>query len=122
MGPGKELPEFSGIGVVRCVFSWYVENEVGHVVNPVIEVAEGEQDGEEGCLSIPGLCHPSRRAAYVRAGGRSGRGADLVEGEGLMARCIQHEIDHLDGHLFIDRLSGAVGKQAMRDLRESVVR
>ncbi|HEY1343766.1 MAG TPA: peptide deformylase, partial [Streptosporangiaceae bacterium] len=52
------------------------------------------------------------------------RGADrlgqpvVVEGEGLLARCIQHEVDHLDGRLFIDRLSGSMRKQAMRDLRE----
>jgi peptide deformylase len=109
------------IGVVRRVFSWYIDGEVGHLVNPVIEVAEGEQDGDEGCLSIPGLFYPCARAEFVRARGFDRNGdAIVVEGEGLMARCIQHEVDHLDGRLFIDRLSGAVRKQAMRDVRQLV--
>ena len=107
------------IGVIRRVFSWHIDGEVGHIVNPVIEVAEGQQDGEEGCLSIPGLSYPCPRSAYVRARGFNRHGdAVVVEGEGLMARCIQHEVDHLDGLLFIDRLSGDVRRQALRDLRQ----
>jgi peptide deformylase len=109
------------IGVVRRVFSWNIAGEVGHLVNPVIEAEEGEQydDGEEGCLSIPGLFYPCPRAEFVRARGFNVEGeAVVVEGHGLMARCIQHEVDHLDGRLFIDRLSGAVRKHAMRYLRQ----
>jgi peptide deformylase len=108
------------IGVVRRVFSWNIDGEVGHLVNPVIEAEEGQQDdGDEGCLSIPGLFYPCSRAEFVRVRGLDLHGETVVvEGNGLMARCIQHEVDHLNGRLFIDRLSGAVRKEAMRDLRQ----
>jgi peptide deformylase len=119
--PGRAGLAANQIGVVRRVFSWHIDGEVGHLVNPVIEAEEGEQDddSEEGCLSIPGLFYPCPRAEFVRARGFNQHGeAVVVEGRGLMARCIQHEVDHLNGRLFIDRLSGAVRKQAMRDLRQ----
>jgi peptide deformylase len=119
--PGRAGLAANQIGVVRRVFSWHIDGEVGHLVNPVIETEEGEQDddGEEGCLSIPGLFYPCPRAEFVRARGFDQHGETVVvEGHGLMARCIQHEMDHLNGRLFIDRLSGAVRKQAMRDLRQ----
>ncbi len=118
--PGRAGLAANQIGVVRRVFSWHVDGEVGHLVNPVIEAEEGEQDddSEEGCLSIPGLFYPCPRAEFVRVRGLNQHGeAVMVEGHGLMARCIQHEVDHLNGRLFIDRLAGAVRKQAMRDLR-----
>ncbi len=118
--PGRAGLAANQIGVVRRVFSWNIDGEVGHLVNPVIEAEEGDQeDGEEGCLSIPGLFYPCPRAEFVRARGFNHHGeAVVVEGHGLMARCIQHEVDHLNGRLFIDRLSGAVRKQAMQDLRQ----
>jgi peptide deformylase len=119
--PGRAGLAANQIGVVRRVFSWHIDGEVGHLVNPVIEVEEGRQDdeGEEGCLSIPGLFYPCLRAEFVKARGFNQHGeAVVVEGHGLMARCIQHEVDHLNGRLFIDRLSGAVREQAMRDLRQ----
>jgi peptide deformylase len=118
--PGRAGLAANQIGVVRRAFSWHIDGEVGHLVNPVIEAEEGEQDddAEEGCLSIPGLSYPCRRAEFVRVRGFNQHGdAVVVEGCGLMARCIQHEVDHLNGRLFIDRLTGAVHKQAMRDLR-----
>lgn len=120
-GPGRAGLAANQIGVVRRVFSWHIGGEVGHLVNPVIEAEEGEQDnaGEEGCLSIPGLFYPCPRAEFVRARGFDKHGeVVVVEGHGLMARCIQHEVDHLNGRLFIDRLSGALRKQAMGDLRQ----
>jgi peptide deformylase len=118
--PGRAGLAANQIGVVRRVFSWHVDGEVGHLVNPVIEAEEGEQDdGEEGCLSIPGLFYPCPRSEFVRVRGFDQRGeAVVIEGYGFMARCIQHEVDHLNGRLFIDRLSGAVRKQALRDLRQ----
>ena len=119
--PGRAGLAANQIGIVRRVFSWNVDGEVGHLINPVIEAAEGEQEGEEGCLSLPGLFYPSLRADFVRVRGFDRRGKEVViEGEELMARCIQHEVDHLDGRLFIDRLSGAVRKQAMREVRHLV--
>jgi peptide deformylase len=118
--PGRAGLAANQIGVVRRVFSWHVDGEVGHLVNPVIEAEEGEQDddSEEGCLSIPGLFYPCPRAEFVRVRGFNQHGETvMLEGHGFMARCIQHEVDHLNGRLFIDRLAGAVRKQAMRDLR-----
>ena len=74
------------------------------------------------CLSLPGLWYPVRRARYARVRGVDRLGQPVVvEGEGLLARCIQHEVDHLNGQLFVDRLSGSVRKQAMRDLREMYI-
>ncbi len=117
--PGRAGLAANQIGVSRRVFSYNVDGLLGHVVNPVIEVAEGEQEDDEGCLSIPGLWYPLRRAQYAKVTGFDRSGQPVVlEGEGLLARCIQHEVDHLNGRLFVDRLSGSVRKQAMRDLRE----
>jgi len=118
--PGRAGLAANQIGVSRRAFAYNVDGQVGYVINPVVEAIEGEQEGEEGCLSIPELWYPLRRAQYARV-----RGVDrlrqpiVIEGEGLLARCIQHEVDHLNGRLFVDRLSGSVRKQAMRDLRES---
>jgi peptide deformylase len=122
--PGRAGLAANQIGVVRRAFSWYIDGQVGHLVNPVIEAAEGAQGDveEEGCLSIPGLSYPCPRAEFVRVRGFNQFGETVVvEGEGLMARCLQHEVDHLDGRLFIDRLSGSIRKQAMRDLRQLIV-
>ena len=117
--PGRAGLAANQIGVVRRVFSWNIDGEVGHIVNPAIEVEEGEQDDEEGCLSIPGIYYPCQRAEFVRARGFDRHGDEVVvEGHGLMARCIQHEVDHLNGHLFIDRLTGPVRQQAMREVRQ----
>ena len=91
-------------------------------MNPVIEAVEGEQEEDEGCLSLPGLWYPVRRAQYARVRGVNRLGQPVVvEGEGLLARCIQHGVYHLNGQLFVDRLSGSVRKHAMRDLRESYI-
>lgn len=108
------------IGVSLRAFSWNIDGEIGYILNPVIvEMSSDEfQDGDEGCLSVPGLWFPTERAWYARA-----EGTDLdckkvvVEGEELMARCIQHECDHLDGMLYIDRLDRANRKKAMRAIR-----
>jgi peptide deformylase len=120
--PGRAGLAANQIGVSRRAFAYNVDGQVGYVVNPVIEAIEGEQEGDEGCLSVPELWYPLRRAGYARV-----RGVDrlrqpiVIEGEGLLARCIQHEVDHLNGRLFIDRLAGSVRKQAMRDLRERYI-
>lgn len=120
--PGRAGLAANQIGVSRRVFSYNVDGQVGHVVNPVIEATEGEQEDDEGCLSIPGLWYPLRRAKYAKVSGVDRSGQPVVlEGEGLLARCIQHEVDHLDGRLFVDRLSGAARRQAMRDLRERYI-
>jgi peptide deformylase len=120
--PGRAGLAANQIGVSRRVFAYDIDGQLRHVVNPVIEATEGEQEDEEGCLSIPGLWYPLTRAQYARVRGVDRTGQPVViEGEGLLARCIQHEVDHLNGRLFVDRLSGTVRKQAMRDLREKYI-
>jgi len=108
------------IGVNLRAFSYNIEDEVGCVLNPrIVELSEEHQDGDEGCLSVPGLWFPTRRAEFARVVGMNARGEEImVEGTGLMARCLQHEVDHLDGKLFLDRLDGAVRKKAMQAVRD----
>ena len=81
------------------------EDETGYVVNPVVEViGDGTQTGAEGCLSVPGVSVPTVRGARARVQGQDARGEPVTyEGEGLVARCFQHEVDHLDGMLYVDR-------------------
>ncbi len=109
------------IGVSLRAFSWNIDGEIGYVLNPrLVELSEDEyQDGDEGCLSVPGLWYPTERAWYARAEGTDLDGRKVVvEGEELMGRCIQHECDHLDGHLYLDRLSRRHRVEAMRELRK----
>ncbi|MEL7974602.1 peptide deformylase [Isoptericola sp. F-RaC21] len=108
------------IGVNLRAFSWNVDDEIGYVLNPrIVELSDETQDGDEGCLSVPGLWYPTTRAWYARVVGMDVDGNELVvEGTGLMARCLQHECDHLDGKLYLDRLERAARKKAMRELRE----
>jgi peptide deformylase len=108
------------IGVGLRAFSWNIDDEVGYILNPrLVELSEDEQEGDEGCLSVPGLWFPTRRAWYARAVGTDLDGNEVVvEGTALMARAIQHELDHLDGKLYLDRLDRGVRKQAMRAVRD----
>lgn len=108
------------IGVNLRAFSWNVDDEIGYVLNPrIVELSDETQDGDEGCLSVPGLWYPTTRAWYARVVGTDLDGNEIeVEGTGLMARCLQHECDHLDGKLYLDRLERTVRKKAMRELRE----
>ena len=110
------------IGVGLQAFSWNIEGEIGYVLNPVIAELNMEeyQDGDDGCLSVPGLWYPTERAWYARVEGIDLDGKPVVvEGEELMARCLQHETDHLKGMLYIDRLSRKMRKQAMKDIRDA---
>lgn len=107
------------IGVGLRAFSWNIDG-IGYVINPVIVELSTDNviTDDEGCLSVPDLFFKTERAFYARAEGIDLDGKKIiVEGEGLMGRCIQHECDHLDGHLYIDRLSKEVRKEAMRALR-----
>ena len=111
------------IGVSLRAFSWNIDDEIGYVLNPVVvEVSDEEyQDDDEGCLSVPGLWFPTRRSWYTRVVGEDLEGKEVVvEGTGLMARCLQHEVDHLDGHLYVDRLERSVRKKAMKAIREQL--
>ena len=119
--PGRAGLAANQIGVSLRAFSWNIDGEIGYVLNPVlVEVSKDEyQDGDEGCLSVPELWYPTQRAWYARVEGVDLDGRQVVvEGDGLMGRCLQHETDHLDGRLYIDRLDRVTRKQALRDIRE----
>ena len=116
-GAGLAAPQ---LGVGLRAFTWNVEGQVGHLVNPRLELSEETQDGLEGCLSIPELSLECRRALSVVAHGFNMYGDPVtIEGSRYLARAIQHETDHLDGVLFIDRLDPAARKAAMKAIRES---
>jgi peptide deformylase len=118
-GAGLAAPQ---IGVGLRVFTYHVDEEQsGHLVNPVLHFPDDEmQDGDEGCLSIPGLAFDCRRRANVVAHGQNMYGDPVtVEGTMRLSRCIQHETDHLDGVLFVDRLDAETRKAAMKAIREA---
>ena len=108
------------IGVSLRAFAWNIDDEVGYILNPtIVELSDQTQGGDEGCLSVPNLWFPCQRADYAMVQGTDLDGNDVtVEGTGLMARMLQHEVDHLDGHLFLDRLDRAVRRKAMAAVRE----
>ena len=108
------------IGGGMRAFSWNIDGRIGYILNPRIDELNFDeyQDGDEGCLSVPGLWYPTRRAWYARAVGIDLSGKEVVvEGEELMGRCIQHECDHLEGHLYLDRLDRRNRAEAMKELR-----
>ena len=117
--PGRAGLAAPQIGVGLRVFSYNVEGRIGHLVNPrIVELSEETQDDDEGCLSVPGIYAPTVRAMHCVAEGFDVHGRPLrLEGNGLMARCLQHEVDHLDGTVFLDRLTGEARKKALRALR-----
>jgi peptide deformylase len=118
-GAGLAAPQ---IGVGLRVFTYHVDDEQsGHLVNPVLHFpSDEEQDGPEGCLSIPGLTFDCKRSQHVVAHGQNMYGDPItVEGTAMLARAIQHETDHLDGILFVDRLDAESRKAAMKAIRDA---
>ena len=117
-GAGLAAPQ---IGVGLRVFAFDVDDVLGHIVNPVLAFPdEEEQDGPEGCLSIPGVYVDTKRRLNVVAKGFNQHGDPIqIVGAGQLARCLQHETDHLDGVLFIERLDPARRKEAMKEIRAS---
>jgi peptide deformylase len=112
------------VGVMHrlLVYRTEMEGAVAALVNPVVEWSSKEtESAEEGCLSLPGVAVEVERPVHVRVRAQDERGAPItVEASGLEARVIQHEIDHLDGVLIVDRTSRDQRKQAMRALREAL--
>lgn len=111
------------IGVSLRAFSWNIDGNIGYILNPVITVNSPEKQelSEEGCLSVPGLWFETDRPKFARVEGTDLDGKPVVlEGEDIWARLINHEVDHLDGHLYLDRLAPEVRKQAMREIREGI--
>jgi peptide deformylase len=114
-GLGLAAPQ---IGVGLRVFTYYIDDALGHLINPTLQLSAQEETDDEGCLSFPGLQYPTPRSFGVVAAGFNMHGEPVaLEGTGQLARCVQHETDHLDGVLFIDRMDAATRKQAMRDIR-----
>ena len=118
-GAGLAAPQ---LGVGLRVFTYHIDDdEQGHLINPRLSFPdEEEQDGEEGCLSLPGLTFDCIRKMHVVATGLNMYGDPVtIAGSDMLSRCIQHETDHLDGVLFIDRLDQATRKAAMKAIREA---
>jgi peptide deformylase len=116
-GAGLAAPQ---IGVSLQVFVWNIEESDGHLINPTLDLSVDLQDGEEGCLSFPGLTYETPRAFRAVAKGLNMHGEPVtIEGTELLARVLQHETDHLNGIVFIDRLLLEERKLAMADIRNS---
>ncbi len=115
-GAGLAAPQ---LGVRLRVFTYDGDDRIGHLINPELSFPDDEeQDGPEGCLSFPGLTVDCKRHLHAVARGFNMYGEPIVvEGSDLMARCVQHETDHLDGILFIDRLDRETKKAAMKAIR-----
>ncbi|MFS0867723.1 peptide deformylase [Microbacterium sp. 179-B 1A2 NHS] len=118
--PGRAGVAAPQIGVAARAFSYNVDGDIGYVLNPVLEVSGEPEPTGEGCLSVPGLWHDAMRHPWARVTGTDLDGEEIViEGEGLLAQALQHECDHLDGMLYLERLPKDVRRQAMREVRES---
>ncbi|MGI1659139.1 MAG: peptide deformylase [Desulfitobacterium sp.] len=100
-GVGLAAPQ---VGVSKRVVVVDVGDGPIELINPVILEAEGEDTDDEGCLSIPGITGQVKRAAKVKVEALNRKGErQVIEGTGLLARCFQHELDHLEGVLFVDK-------------------
>ncbi len=117
-GVGLAAPQ---IGVSLRVFTYDVDDVVGHLINPVLHFPhDEEEEGPEGCLSLPGLTFDCVRKLHVVAHGQNEYGDPItVEGSDLFARCVQHETDHLDGVLFVDRLDPETKRAALAAVRDA---
>ena len=111
------------IGVLERIFVWEVGEDFGVVINPVVTARSAETEvDEEGCLSLPGVLEGVERARGATIEGVDEKGdAVLLEADDLLARVCQHEIDHLDGVLLIDRISAQRRKEALKTLREQAL-
>ena len=119
--PGRAGVAAPQIGVGLRAFSYNIDGDIGYILNPeLLEVSGDPVRTGEGCLSVPGLWHDALRHPYAKVRGMDLDGSEIVlEGEGLLAQALQHETDHLEGMLFIQRLSPDDRKIAMREIRES---
>lgn len=109
------------VGVTRRVFVYDCDGDRGHIVNPVWEAVGAEtQTGREGCLSVPDAGGDVTRAATVHLTGVTVDGEEVDrEVTGLMARCVQHETDHLDGVMYFQRMEPDTRREVMAEIRGS---
>ncbi len=114
-GIGLAAPQ---IGVAKRLFVFDVGEGPGHLINPELVETSGEWEFDEGCLSVPERFWPITRAGYARLTGVDSTGSPLeMEGDELIGRMLQHEFDHLNGVLLLERLAKAERKEALRELR-----
>jgi peptide deformylase len=119
--PGRAGVAASQIGVNLRAFSYNVDGEIGYILNPVIAETRGEPElVDEGCLSVPGLWYPTPRYPFARVTGIDLDGEPVeISGTGVLAQALQHETDHLNGTLYLDRLGKEHRRAAMKEVRES---
>jgi peptide deformylase len=122
-GVGLAAPQI-GLGIRLMVIDITVGEDPAQVIvmaNPVVIEKEGEQHEEEGCLSVPGYSGVVTRPSWVRVRGQDLKGQEItLEGEGLLARAFCHEIDHLDGRLFLERLGVLKRDLIKRKIRKKI--
>jgi peptide deformylase len=119
--PGRAGLAANQIGVGQRAFSYNIDGDIGYIINPAIVELIGEPElVEEGCLSVPGFFFPRLRYPQARVAGidLAGNPVELA-GTDLMAQALQHEVDHLDGHLFIEGLEPETKRDAMKAIRSS---
>ena len=119
--PGRAGLAANQIGVGLRAFSYNIDGDIGYVINPVLAEVSGEPElVDEGCLSVPGFFFPRLRYPFARVTGVDLEGNAIeISGEGLMAQALQHEVDHLDGHLYIEGLAPETKREAMRLIRQA---
>ena len=119
--PGRAGVAATQIGVGLRAFSFNVDGQIGYILNPQLAETQGELElVEEGCLSVPGLWFKTPRYPFARVTGTDLDGSEVtLEGTGLMAQALQHETDHLDGLVYLDRLDAPTRREAMKQVRES---
>ena len=119
--PGRAGVAANQIGVGLSAFSYNIDGDLGYIINPSeLEVWGEEEEVPEGCLSVPGLTFPRRRFTHARVTGDTLEGERVVvEGEGLMAQALQHEMDHLRGVLYFEGLDPEFKREALKAIRAS---
>ncbi|MET4001544.1 MULTISPECIES: peptide deformylase [Arthrobacter] len=115
-GAGLAAPQ---VGVNKRIFTYSVDGVEGHIINPILVASDDFAPGDpEGCLSVPGLGYTVSRHRWVRITGVDLHGHPIdMEATGTLAKCFQHETDHLNGKLYVDRLEGEDRKDALRAIR-----
>ena len=120
-GVGLAAPQI-GISKRVFVFDWADGSGAHVMINPVVAKVSGEYEFDEGCLSVPGRYWPIRRPAFVTVRGWNVDGAEVeYSGDELLGRVLQHEFDHLEGMLLIERLDRRPRKEALRELRDEAL-
>jgi peptide deformylase len=119
--PGRAGVAANQIGVSFRIFSYNIDGSIGYLINPTLVSVSGEPElMTEGCLSVPGFNNPRLRNPLATARGFQLDGTEVeVSGEGLLAQALQHEVDHLDGVLYIQGLEPEVKREALRAIRDS---